>query len=660
MPRTKPPSETPLPTILVVGNGMVGARFCRQLGESGAAERHRVVVLGKEPRPAYDRVHLSNFARTRDAGVLELLPASWYEGHGIELRTGDPAVALDLNARRVTAASGRSVDFDQLVIATGSKPFVPPIPGNDLPGVFVYRTIEDMEAICSAAGTAGRAIVIGGGLLGIEAAQALQHLSVEFVTVIEAASFLMPQQLNEEAGRTLQTLITKQGIDVRVGARTKEIRIKKSGGLVLGMQDGSSLAADLIIIAAGVRPFTDWLGEEQFQRGRAGAIVVDDHLQTSEPGIFAIGECAEHRSRIYGLVAPGYEMADVLARRFAGKKKAAFTGADTSTRLKMLGVDVVTFRDALQPGQSLLFENDGVYRKLNLGSKQRLIGALGIGEWPESGLVQNAVNSGIRISDRMRNRFTSTGCLWGDESFRPVAQWDDHAVVCNCMNVCKAPICSAIAKGAATVEAITAATGAGSVCGSCQTLLGQLVGDTRASQPRYRTLVLASAAAFIAVVVTAFAPPVSFAESVTDTWYRVDVFWRDPWVKKVTGFSLTGICLMGLLLSLRKRFPWFSWGAFAQWRAFHAVFGVASLIALFVHTGFRFGHNLNFWLMLTFVLLNLLGALAGIVAALESRGIGAVAGHARQWRPVMTRLHLVLFWPFPVLLFFHVLSTLFY
>ena len=162
------------------------------------------------------------------------------------------------------------------------------------------------------------------------------------------------------------------------------------------------------------------------------------------------------------------------------------------------------------------------------------------------------------------------------------------------------------------------------------------------------------------VIITLLAPPVTFAQSVSDAWYRVDVLWRDPFVKKVTGFSLAGVCAIGLLLSLRKRFPWFRWGAFAQWRAFHAVFGVTSLVALFAHTGFRFGHNLNYWLMLTFVLMNLLGGFAGVIAAMESRGIGAVAGHARQWRPVVTRLHLVLFWPFPVLLAFHVLSTLFY
>lgn len=653
-------SPTAPSTLLIVGNGMVGAHFCRRLVEGGQTVKREVVVLGREPRPAYDRVHLSSYARTRSAAGLELLPASWYEAHGIQLYTGDPAARLDLVERLVSTAGGRTVKFDELVIATGSKPFVPPIPGADSPGVHVYRTVEDLEAVCAAAKGARRAIVIGGGLLGIEAAQALQHLDVREVSIVEAADFLMPQQLNKEAGLTLQTRIEAQAIGVQTSVRIQKITAD-GGHLRLVLADGGEQVADLIIIAAGVRPFTDWLADEQLQRGRNGAIQINDALETSEPGIYAIGECAEHRARIYGLVAPGYAMADVLAKRMAGRRKALFTGADTSTRLKMLGVDVVTFRDALQPGRSIVYEKEGQYRKLNLAVSGRLIGALGVGSWPESGLVQNAVNSGQRLTARMQKRFEESGAIWGDESMRPVADWADSALVCNCMQVPKGRIMACIASGATRVEQITGATGAGSVCGSCQSLLCQLAGETgMAARPRYRTLLLASIGGLLLVLVTVLAAPVSFAQSVSDGWHQVDLLWRDPWIKKVTGFSLMAVSFIGLLLSLRKRFAWFRWGQFAQWRAFHSVFGVTSLVALFVHTGFRFGHNLNFWLMFTFVMLNLLGALAGVVAALESRGVGMAAEYARQWRPAMTRLHIVLFWPFPVLLTFHILTTLFY
>jgi nitrite reductase (NADH) large subunit len=647
-------------TLLVVGNGMVSAHFCRRLVELGALKKRKVIVIGREPRPAYDRVHLSEFARTGDASALELFSRGWYAENGIQLITGDPATRLDLEKREVMTESGETVQFDDLVIVTGSKPFVPPIPGAALAGVHVYRTVEDMEAICAGAKDAQNAIVIGGGLLGIEAAQALQHLKVKDVSIVEAAAFLMPQQLSAEAGQTLQTHIEAQNIRVQTAVRIKEIAITKTG-LNLVFEDETTLPADLIIIATGVRPFTDWLPEDLLQRGRVNAIQVNDQLETSEPGIYAIGECAEHSTRIYGLVAPGYEMADVLAKRMAGKTNATFKGADTSTRLKMLGTDVVTFRDALQPGRSVVFKADGIYRKLNVSAADKLIGALGVGPWPESGLLQNAVNSEQKLTDRMQKRFEETGTLWGNESLRPVGEWDDTAIICNCMQVAKSRITACIAAGAVRAEQITTETGAGSVCGSCQSLICQLAGETgNIAHPAYRTLLVASIGALLLVTITSFFPQITFAQSVTDGWYKIDRLWRDPWIKKITGFSLLGICLIGLLFSLRKRFAWFRWGQFTQWRAFHAIFGVTSLVALFVHTGFRFGHNLNFWLMLTFVLLNLLGALAGVIAALESRGVGIAAEYARQWRPAMTRLHIILFWPFPILLAFHILSTLFY
>lgn len=642
---------------------MVGAKFCEKLVSSGYTSKHSVTVFGEEPRPAYDRVRLSSYVLNREPSRLELLPAEWYEENGIELKTGTRISSLNPGEKTVTDDKGATYPFDSLVFATGSYAFVPPFPGHDLDGVHVYRTIEDLATICDVAKKARSAAVIGGGLLGLEAAQALQYLEVENIHIIELARFLMPQQLDPSASEILLNEIKKQGFELHLETKTESIE-KTNDGLKIHLDGSDDIQVDLLIVAAGIRPQSSLAKEAGIPLGGRGGIKVNNSLETEIPDIYAIGECAEHGNRIYGLAAPGYQMADTLAKILSGKKKEKFTGADTSTRLKMMGVDVVTLGEPLQPGETSTYQSETEYRHLSFDAKLRLKGALVVGSWPEVGQVQTAILQKQKLKKSQREHFESTGQIWSDGSECSVTTWADKAIVCNCMQVTKGTLCKLIEEGNRDLEGLSSKTGAGSVCGSCKPLVAELAGEvipaSEAATPKSRLLMWFSGAAILLALLVIFAPPLTIPGSVEDPWYKLDSLWRDFVSKQVTGYTLLGLSLIGLVMSLRKRFSWFTFGNFINWRAFHAAFGTASLIGLFAHTGFKFGDNLNFWLMFVFVALNILGAFAGIIASLEVRGTGKAAVYARRIRPSLTWAHVILFWPFPVLLCFHILSVYLY
>ncbi len=331
-------------TIVVIGNGMVGHRFCERLVEYDLERNYEIVTFCEEPRPAYDRVNLTKYFERRDAGHLQLAQADWYAENGITLHIGDRAIAVDRVRRLVISQHGREVKYDTIVLATGSAPFVPGVPGVDKKGVFVYRTIEDLERILACAGTATRAAVIGGGLLGLEAAKAVLDLKLE-THVVELAPRLMPRQVDDAGGRMLRDKIESLGVNIHLGASTRAF---VGNGKVEGVEltDGHTVPVDMVVISAGICPRDELARECGLEVGPRGGVVVDDLLQSSDPEILAIGEVAWHRGMIYGLVAPGYEMAEVVAANLTGGERV-FTGFDMSTKLKLMGVEVASFGDIL-------------------------------------------------------------------------------------------------------------------------------------------------------------------------------------------------------------------------------------------------------------------------------------------------------------------------
>jgi nitrite reductase (NADH) large subunit len=659
----RPATGTPVPaagvtapfeTIVIIGNGMVGHRLCRRLFEHGVTGTSRVIALAEERVPAYDRVHLTDAFSGRDERELWLADIDWYVEHGIELHLGDPAVAIDRDRRMVCTAAGREFAFTRLVLATGAAPYVPPIDGADLPGVFRYRALSDVQAIRAAATGARSAAVIGGGLLGLEAARALQQMGLA-VTVVEAAAGLMPAQLDQESGAELERQVRAGGIEVRTATITRRI-VPAAGQHTLHFATGSSCTVGVVVIATGVRPRSELAAGCQLARTPDGGVVVDDRLQTSDPHIYAIGDCAAHRAHAYGLVAPGFEMADVLASNLAGGT-ASFRGTSPTVRLKMLGVQVVSAGEPLTGGDVIRYRSDGVSRLVRI-ERGRIVGALGVGAWDDFTAIQEAAVRRRRVWPWQRGRFARTGRLWEQDDALPATTWDPQAVICNCMNVTRGHIDRACAGMPVTVNLIMARTGASTLCGSCRPLLEHLAQPDAWQRPRVSApLLIGSVAALVAAFVVIVMTPIPFADTF-DRPFRIDVLWRNGVYRQVTGFTLLGLALLASLLSVRKRWRWTArLGAFSNWRLVHVVLGVLTLITLAVHTGARVGDNLNLVLMAAFSAVNIVGGLAGSLTAIEQR-MGTPGW--RRARAALVAAHLLAMWPLPLLIAFHVLSAYYF
>src|SRR6185312_12939030 len=482
--------------LVVVGNGMVSHRFLELMARAAGAPgpRYEVTVIGEEPRLAYDRVGLSTFFDGRTPEEMTLPAPGQYAAAGFAVRLNARATGLD-RARRLIAVQGHGDDggreealpYDRLVLATGSSAFVPPIPGRDAPGCFVYRTIEDLKAIRAWAGArpGGVGAVIGGGLLGLEAAYALQKLGMK-VHVIEFAPRLMALQLDETGGSVLRRRIEDLGVEVHTATSTKEILAQdgKDGRVrALRFANGDELDVDLLVFSAGIRP-RDELGRGAgLALGERGGFVVDQSCRTEDPAIYAIGECASYEGRCYGLVAPGYQMARAAAAALgdAGEADAVFTGFDMSTKLKLMGVDVASFGDAFghHTGAhvvSLLDTSAALYKKLVLSpDRKHLLGGMLVGDASAYGeLVQLAQNQVVLPPEPERL------ILPAGKGERPaglgVTALPDAAQICSCNNVSKGEICSAIRDQKLTaVGAVKSCTKAGTTCGSCVPLVTDLL-----------------------------------------------------------------------------------------------------------------------------------------------------------------------------------------
>lgn len=462
------------PKLVVIGNGMVGQRFLEEL--VSREHGYDITVFCEESRPAYDRVQLSSYFSGSTADDLSLVEHDFFAKHSIKLMLDDEAVAIDRAAHQVLSRSGQRVDYDRLVLATGSYPFVPPIPGNDRVGCHVYRTIDDLDAIQASARVSQVGVVIGGGLLGLEAAKALKDLGLE-THVIEFAPQLMAVQLDPVGGAVLRRKIEAMGVRVHTGKATQRIEDGRQQLHKLVFADGE-LEADLILFSAGIRPRDQLARDCGLQVGERGGVVIDNYCTTSDPAISAIGEVALWEGRIYGLVAPGYDMARQLASVLCDEICSGFCGADMSTKLKLLGVEVGSIGDAHARSEGALtcqFEDSitGVYKRLVISADgQKLLGAVLVGDTSDYGsLLQYSLNEMTLPSSPMSLILPA-----GDG--KPALGVDalpDTAQICSCNNVSKGGLCAAISQGCSTMAALKSETRASATCGGCAALVKQVL-----------------------------------------------------------------------------------------------------------------------------------------------------------------------------------------
>jgi nitrite reductase (NADH) large subunit len=463
-------------TIVVIGNGMVGHRFCEKLVEFDAEHRYRIVTFCEEPRAAYDRVGLTSFFAHRDAEQLMLARLDWYKDSGIELHIGDRAAKIDRKKQIVHSEKGQSVHYDRIVLATGSYPFVPPAPGMTNRGVFVYRTIDDLERIMAYARNVKRCAVIGGGLLGLEAAKAAYDLGLE-THVVEFAPRLMPRQVDDAGSRVLVKKIEALGVRIHLNQGTKQV-LGEGGVDGLLFNDGTTLPVEMVIVSAGIRPRDELARECGLTVGERGGVTVNDELQTSDPRVFAIGEVALHRGMIYGLVAPGYEMAEIAAANFTSERRQ-FRGADLSTKLKLMGVDVASFGNyEAKPDQAtpLVYEDPfrGYYKKLLFSPDgAHLLGGVLVGDAADYGTL-------VALCSPSEPLPCPPGELMPPPGLKTTPTGGpglpDRAQVCSCNNVSKLQLCQAIReKGLATIGEVKNCTKAGTGCGGCIPLVTDLL-----------------------------------------------------------------------------------------------------------------------------------------------------------------------------------------
>ena len=469
------------PRLLVVGNGMVGQRFLESLPAESSFD---VTVVGEEVRPAYDRVQLSAFFSGKTAADLSLVEQGFFTQRNIALRLSERVVSIDRDARKVRTSHGHELEYDRLVLATGSFPFVPTIAGSDRPHCHVYRTIEDLEAIRASSERMRVGVVVGGGLLGLEAAKALRDLGLE-TNVVEFAPRLMALQVDDGGGGMLRRKIEALGVRVHTGKNTKTITVGSSGRHCMTFGDGSTLEADVIVFSAGIRPRDEIARTAGIAVGERGGIVIDDYCRTSDPNIYAIGECAIWRGRTFGLVAPGYDMARVAAAAIASDvpqpSVPSFAGADMSTKLKLLGVDVASIGDAqgATPGaRSYLFidERREVYKKLVVNEDgTRLLGGVLVGDTGDYGTWLQTMLNGMPLPEQPEDLILPPRTGNGHSAASGLAALPAEAQICSCNNVSKGTICSAVEKGCTTIGAIKKATRAGTTCGGCTPLVTQVM-----------------------------------------------------------------------------------------------------------------------------------------------------------------------------------------
>lgn len=487
------------PKILVIGNGMVGHKFIEYL-TAAPTDRIEIVTFSEEPSLAYDRVQLSSYFSGKSIEDLSLTNEHNYQQLGVKVHLGDKVIAIDRQGKNVTTANGIRINYDKLILATGSIPFVPPIKGapteseKDGEHIHVYRTIWDLDGIRKSAENSDCGVVIGGGLLGLEAANALTKLNLS-TSVVEFASQLMPVQLDENGGTLLENKIEALGVNVLTNKNTQRIVPGQKKRFCLQFSDGSHLETDLIVFSAGIRPQDELARLARLTIGERGGIIIDDHCLTSDQHIYAVGECALWNNQVFGLVAPGYQMAKVAANHcienlddcnIEGKhsktQSIRFTGADMSTKLKLLGVNVASIGDAhgRHPdclNYQLTDESNGTYKKLVVSADRKtLLGAVLVGDTDNYGSWLQLYLNKIPLPQPVEQLlFPSDINSAAGENAIGIDSLPDSAQICSCNDVSKGTLVQCIESGTHELGVLKNQCNAGTGCGGCSQLVGQVL-----------------------------------------------------------------------------------------------------------------------------------------------------------------------------------------
>ncbi len=652
--------------VIVVGAGPAGARFIKKYRALNPSAT--ILWFNAESYSPYNRVKLSELLAGNLSG--DFLQSEYQdalqEDENLFLQFGCEIGYIIPRTHQIIDQQHRIYQYKHLVLATGSRPYVPNIAGKDAKGVYTFRDYADAEALKARLCHSRHTVVIGGGLLGIEAACAMQQDATQ-VTLVHQSQHLMNKQLDDTAGALLTKHIEQKGIQVFTGSGLSKI-IEKQGRVVgVELMNGLDIPCDTVVLTTGIKPNKEIALEAGLKVGQG--IRTNIYMQTSDTDIYAIGECAEFNGEIHGLVAPGLEQASVAAFHMAGED-ARYLGAINSAQLKVANQPVLSVGTLTKEGHPLREEE--TYNYTDASGKPHyvkiilhaghLIGAICYGTDKQFNRLQQAVTQHERIWPWQLWRFRKTGVLWPDTEADDVVAWPETTRVCQCTGVTKGDLTRAMVEQQATsVEQLSQCTGAGTVCGSCKPLLADLVQDHASRsgveqvEPNTmvatgkKTLLISGLLALIVLSLWLLFP----AFPVRDSWsgFHISDVWSDSLYKQISGFTLLGLTLLGLLLSLRKRTQWIEKLSFISLRHLHTLLGVGILLLVLLHTGLNAGSNLNFALLTTFLLASAMGAVTAVgIAASSDRGKQTL----RKW---LSQLHIYITWPLPFLLAFHILSV---
>lgn len=645
------------PHIVVIGSGPVGIRFVQELIKRQPGSR--ITVFSNEPYQPYNRVQLSSvLAGDVDREAINLTlpdPQTYPDFSYITSAIHD----LEPAEKTIIDSQGIVHSYDQLVIATGSRSFIPNIPGADASGVYTFRNLRDTDALYARISSTKHIVVVGGGLLGIEAARGLLRFNTK-VTLIHQSDRLMNRQLDDTASDILTDKLEASGIEVITQNRVQEVLVdSRVKGVTL--RNGETITCDTVLFCTGISANHELATRGKLKTNRG--IIIDEYCQTSEADIYAIGECTEFKGETYGLVSPGFEQAAIAADNFVGGH-ARYAGSLAVSRLKVMGEHVCSMgevQDFPKYGsqQEIIFsdQQQATYRKIVV-QRGKLIGAVGIGEWPELPRIQELYQQQRRLYPWQLWHFRRSGKVWFNDASSDVNLWPKSAIVCQCNGIQQGQLVDAIDGGCKDLAALSASTNAGSVCGSCKPMLQNLLGyQGPAEKDRARLpILLASVIAIALAAAIYFIPGIMLSDTVQQK-ATLQEFWNDKFWKQVTGFSLLGMSVIGLLMSLRKRINSKRLGEFAYWRILHIVLGVFCVATLIFHTGLHLGENLNHYLMINFLLVILLGAFAGMAISFSHR-LSPVA--SQKLRKSIAWVHILVTWPLPMLIGAHIVSVYYF
>ena len=654
----------PNPRYIVIGAGPVGVRFVSELLKR--LPNANVILIGNEETLPYNRVLLTALlAGEVSYGSINLnLPdSSRFKGFSSICTTVE---SIDTESQFVTDSESNQYHYDHLIFATGARPFVPQIEGIDKSGVFTFRSLKDTEHLLARTSRARHVCVMGGGLLGLEAAKAMLRNNTQ-VTVIQQGERLLNRQLDDKAAEILRAKVEAMGINVITQQGVREI---KGNGRVEGVftRDKEYIECDTVILCTGISPNVE-LARDARIAVRNG-ILVDEQLSTSAEHVYAIGECCEYQGVTYGLVSPGYEQAAVLADVLS-QGSANYQGSLEVSRLKVVGEPVISMGEvtdlSYQPHQQeLVYKKGDIYRKIVV-RKGVIYGVVAIGDWSQAKRIQESFQQKRKIAWWRRCLFRLTGKVWLGEESSQIQNWQESAIVCQCNSISQGQLSACIteclvANGCAQAADISEKTGAGLVCGSCKPLIAQLVeaasGIKRSAEKEIAWLptAVASCLAVLLAIIISSLPAIAVSDSVQQSAF-LEFLWNDKYWKQVTGFTLLGMSIVGLIISLRKRIKRLEVGQFAYWRFVHIFLGMACTMTLILHTGMHFGENLNQMLMINFISVLLLGGLAGVVMSLSHK-LNPV--QSMSLRRFFSWCHILVTWPLPVLLAIHILTVYYY